>query len=78
MDGKRIENNSLTDCDEEAGYSTDWSDPPRDEQAYQYVDLGSSRKIIALRYRAGDANWVYKVDVAASVNGADYQPVSGL
>lgn len=77
MDGKRIEDNSLTDNDEGTGYSTEWSDP-RYEEALQYVDLGVARQIVALKYHSGDANWVYKVDVFASQDGTHYQLVGGL
>ena len=77
VDGSRIEDNSLTDGDEDTGYSSQYI-PGHYTEAFQYVDLGKARKIIALTYQAGDANFIHKVDISTSMDGKNYTPAEGL
>lgn len=76
IDGERVEDNALTDDDDDTSYQI--SRKEHYLEAFQFVDLGQERKITALGYRAGDANWIHKVDIDASLDGRDYQPVAGL
>lgn len=77
VEGRKIEEGSLTD-------GNDWTNvrPPFGKgggtEAFQYVDLGSARRITRLTYQAGDGNWAWKLDIAASEDGRTYQPVSDL
>lgn len=77
IEGKRIDDTSLTDNDENTSYSSEYQ-KDRYTEGFQFVDLGQVRKITKITYRAGDANWVYKVDLAASDDGVEYRPVEGL
>lgn len=76
-DGKVIEEGSLTDGKDFTAAGTDWRNDHWAE-AFQFVDLGRERRLTHLAYVAGDANWVWKVDVAASADGKAYTPVPGL
>ncbi|HEU4754087.1 MAG TPA: discoidin domain-containing protein, partial [Armatimonadota bacterium] len=76
-DGKRIEEGSLTDGHDWTAAETEYR-ANHYKEAFQFVDLGRERRITHLAYRAGDANWVWKVDVAGSADGRDYQPVPSL
>lgn len=77
LDGQRINDSSLTDGATDAGYSSDYA-KGKFTEGFQFVDLGEARRIIALHYLAGDANWAFKLDVASSPDGKTYQPVAGL
>ena len=35
-------------------------------------------RITHLGYQGGDANWIWKVDFAASLDGKEYAPIAGL
>lgn len=76
VDGERIDDDSLTDDDDNTYYEANRKEGYT--EYFQYVDLGKPRHIIGLGYRSGDANWIDKVDIAASTDGQDYQPVAGL
>lgn len=77
VDGVKVESGSLTD-------GKDWTNVrPRfgnggGTEAFQTVDLGRVRRITRLAYVSGDANWAWKVDVQASADGKDFQPVPGV
>ena len=74
--GKRVAESTLTDGDEHSAAELPWG--AGYTEAFQFIDLGAAHKITHLSYVAGDANWVRKLDIAASVDGKDYQPVAGL
>jgi hypothetical protein len=46
-------------------------------EALVNIDLGQVRTVSAVRWNAGDANWVFKADLAASTDNATWQPVEG-
>jgi hypothetical protein len=77
IDGKRIEDPTLTDVDSDTAFSSPWINNHYTE-AFQYVDLGQERKVIHMDYQNGDANWIHQVDVCVSLNGTNYTPVDGL
>ncbi|HEY0076981.1 MAG TPA: discoidin domain-containing protein, partial [Abditibacteriaceae bacterium] len=75
--GKRTgKENTLTDNDENSAAELPWG--VNAKEAFQYVDLGKTRNVSHLAYVSGDANWVFNVDIAASTDGKNYQPVPGL
>jgi len=76
-EGKKIEEGSLTDGKDWTNASTDYK-TGHFREAFQFVDLGRERRITHLAYKAGDANWVWKVDVDASADGRAYQPIPSL
>jgi hypothetical protein len=76
-DGKRIDDDSLTNPDAFEGHATPWINNHFTE-AFQVVDLGQVREINHLVYESGDANWAWKLDVAASADGQKYLPAEGL
>lgn len=76
-DGKTIAENTLTDgldytAAETAYRSGYW------KSAEQVVELDRPRRVTALGWLAGDANWVWKVDVLASVDGETFTEVPEL
>jgi hypothetical protein len=76
-DGKKMEENSLTDG---KGF-TDYRLPTKSgvyKEAFQYIDLGRERRVTGMIMRGGDVNWIWKVDVAASTDGKNYKPVPDL
>ena len=73
--GRKLEEGALTDGREWTNASLPWGSQ---KEAVQYVDLGQERLVSRLAYQAADANWAWKVDVSASADGKDYQPVAGL
>ncbi|MBW3635140.1 MAG: discoidin domain-containing protein [Armatimonadetes bacterium] len=75
-DDKKISENTLTDNDENTAANAGWG--KHTKEVFQYVDLGKERRVSHMTYLAGDANWVWNVDVSASSDGEDYQPVPGL
>lgn len=77
VEGKRIEEGSLTDGQDWTAAGTTWRTDHYTE-AFQYVDLGQARRVTHLAYTGGDANWVWKMDLSASLDGKTYQPVPSL
>lgn len=76
-DGKRIDDNSLTNPDSFEGYATPWVNNHYKE-ASQFIDLGAVRDISHIVYNSGDANWVWLLDLDASDDGAEYKAVPGV
>ena len=76
-DGNKIDDLSLTD-------GLEWTcvDLPWQKNGYktidQFIDLGKSRTINKIEYLAGDAKWVWQVDILASADGKTYNPVNEL
>lgn len=77
IDGERIDDDSLTDDEELTSYSSE-AIKGHYSEAFQFVDLGAVHKVTALAYLAGDANKIYKLDIAVSEDGKDYKPVDEL
>jgi hypothetical protein len=77
VNGERIDDLSLTDGSLHTGMDRRLPDPGYTE-AFHYVDLGEPLTIQHLAYRAGDANWIWNLDVAASMDGERFTPVPGL
>jgi len=75
--GQKVEEGSLTDGKEWTNVRPSFPKGGGTE-AFQYVDLGRVRQISRLTYLAGDGNWAWKVDVSASQDGQNYQPVPEL
>ena len=74
-EGKTLETGSLTDGKVWTNAALTWG---VHKEAYQFIDLGAVRTITRLSYHAGDANWAWKLDVAASPDGKTYADVPGL
>ncbi len=76
-DGKILEEGSLTDGKDWTSAGTEWN---RDHflEAFQTIDLGRVRRVTHMTWLSGDANWVSKVDVAASLDGTSYTAVLTL
>ena len=77
-DGAVHQDNSLTDGKLWTEFGAAWHNDNNNKEAFGYVDLGSSVRITHLGYQGGDANWIWKVDFAASLDGKDYTPIAGL
>ena len=76
-EGKVIDRGSLTDLNDTTSAATAWMTDHFTE-AFQYLDLGKSRKITHMGYRSGDAGWIWKLDISSSEDGKSYQAVPGL
>lgn len=76
FNGKVIAERTLTDGVIDNGAGTPWGG--QQIEAFQYVELDQVRRITALAYRSGDSNWVNLLDVSASTDGQNWQPVEGL
>ena len=77
VDGKVIEEGSLTDGKDYTDASTSWINDHFTE-VFQYVDLGRVRRIQRITYGSGDANHSWKLDAAVSTDGKNYSPAPGL
>lgn len=77
LGGERVENSSLTDEDE-GSHLTPKMPKEGLPEVFQTVDLGSVRMITKIGWRAGDANWVRKMDVEVSPDGTRFTSVEGL
>jgi len=73
--GKVYENNAMTDGKPWTEFGTPWG---KWTESFVYVDLGKTRRVIHMGYRSGDANWAWKMDVAAGADGKEYRPIDGL
>lgn len=65
----------LTDGDEFSSFELPWGSNAK--EAIVTIDLGQVRKVSAVRWLAGDANWVFKADVSTSDDGTNFKPVVG-
>jgi hypothetical protein len=75
--GERIDNNCLTDRDDSTHLTPEIPKSGCPE-IFHFVDLGESRNITGLGWRAGDANWINRIDISASGDGKTYTPVEGF
>lgn len=79
IDGKKIDDNSLTDGDDETSYTAPWGNNNKNyAEGFQFLDLGQEQKIIRIDYHSGDSNWIHKIDFASSTDGTNYTPIDGL
>lgn len=74
VNGQRVSEGSFLDGKAWTGCRLDWSKEGY-EVAVQFLDLGQVRKVTHVRYRAQDANWIFKLDVDSSLDGETYTPV---
>ena len=77
ISGKRIDDNCLTDGDQDTHLTPEIPKSGLNE-IFHFVDLGKSRNITQIGWKAGDANWINKVDVFASADGVTYTPAEGF
>ena len=75
LDGKRIEDDSLTNDEPDTFFNTDRFSG---YEGFQFLDLGQARKISGLSYVSGDASRQHKIDFSASLDGKNYTVVEGL
>lgn len=73
--GVRLDEGSLTDNRSWTSAATGWGEH---SEAFQTLDLGRERLVSRVLETASDANWVWKLDVAASPDGKTYNPVPEL
>lgn len=74
VDGAARGDSQLCDGDDTSNFETPWG---KLKEVVATIDLGSARQVSAVRWIASDANWIFKVDVATSVDGASWNPVGG-
>lgn len=74
VDGVAKGDPMLTDGDASTGFATPWGDGGLEIVAT--FDLGRSREVTAMRWQPGDANFVFKADIATSTDGATFTPVA--
>ncbi len=76
-DGQIIEHGSLTD-----GKKWTFAETPQIghhwTEAYQYIDLGTVRKITRMTWDSGDAGRLINVDISGSEDGNAYFPIPSL
>jgi hypothetical protein len=73
--GKDWGDSKLTDGDEFSSFELPWGSNAK--EAVATIDLGQPRRVSAVRWLAGDANWVFKADVSTSMDGKNFKPVAG-
>jgi hypothetical protein len=75
VNGKDMGDAKLCDGDPNTTVELPWN------QGYQDVvttiDLGLVRDVASVKWIAGDANWIWQVDISSSVDGGDFRPVAG-
>ncbi|MDA3875118.1 MAG: hypothetical protein PF795_14310 [Kiritimatiellae bacterium] len=75
QNGERVSEGTLTDGDLSTGFGFPWGSDMT--EADQIIDLGEITPITHLGKQAGDANWIFKVDIAHSEDGTQFSPVAG-
>ena len=65
----------LCDGDDHSAFEIPWSNGVKEVVAT--IDLGKPIDVTAVRWTAGDANWIFKADVLISSDGTAYVPVEG-
>ncbi|HRU02205.1 MAG TPA: hypothetical protein P5239_10940, partial [Victivallales bacterium] len=76
-DDKKIVDNTLTDDDDFSSASTEWINDHFTE-ASQIIDLGKVIKIKAIKFKSGDANWTWLLDMLKSNDGENFTPIPEL
>ena len=75
VDGAAKGDALLCDGDDHSAFEIPWSNGVKEVVAT--IDLGKPIDVTAVRWTAGDANWIFKCDVLVSTDGAAYSPVEG-
>ncbi len=75
--GQVIAENTLTDGLDYTAAETTFRTSYWDS-ADQFLAFDQPRRITSLGWRAGDANWIWKVDVLTSLDGRTFTPVADL
>lgn len=78
VDGEQIGTNTLTDANSHTAAGTGYSGQKKWATADQIITLDKTRTITAMKWDSGDANWVAKVNVLASLDGKNFKPVAEL
>ena len=74
VDGTDRGDAKLCDGDEFTHSETPWGKGYT--EAVATIDLGQARDVSAVRWQAGDANWIFKADLSTSTDQAAWQPVA--
>ena len=78
MNGKVYKDNSMTDGKPWTEFGGPYNNKEKWLEAFGYIDLGKTVRVVHMGYLSGDAGWIWNVDFAASIDGKLYQPVEGL
>jgi len=73
--GQRVSEGTLTDREANTAYGFPWGSDVL--EAEQVIDLGEVKSVSHLTKQAGDANWIFKVDILSSTDGREYESVEG-
>jgi hypothetical protein len=76
VDGKEKGDAKMCDGDDNSSADVPWADGYK--EAVVTVELGEVRGLTAMMLQSGDANWIWKLDVSTSEDGANFKPVEGL
>lgn len=77
VNGTLADQNSATDGNPYNGVDQS-IDKPGFTEAFHTLDLQEPLTVRRLTYRAGDANWIWSMDVASSLDGKTFTPVADL
>ncbi|WP_230773183.1 glycoside hydrolase family protein [Roseiconus lacunae] len=75
VDGTALGNALMVGSSPYVSFRSNWG---KHKDAVVTVKLDQKRRIKKLRWRSGDANWIWQVDVSARVNGEDFRPIAQL
>ena len=78
FDGEIVARNTLVDGQSWTSGETPQGAGTNGTEADQYIQLDQPRRITAMGWHSGDANWVHQVDVFASQDGQEFRPVPEL
>ena len=78
MNGKVYSDNSMTNGKPWTSFGGPYNDKEKWLEAFAYIDLGKTVRVVHMGYLSGDAKWIWNVDFAASIDGKQYQAVEGL
>ncbi len=76
VDGREMGDAGMCDGDDMSAAATPWGKDYK--EAVVTADLGRIRGLTAMTLAAGDANWIWKMDVSVSEDGKEFVPVDGL
>ena len=75
VDGVERGDSRLADGDETSSFETSWGSNAAEVVAT--IDLGAPRPLSAVKWLAGDANWIFQADLSTSLDGKTFAPVAG-
>jgi hypothetical protein len=78
MNGKVYQDNSMTDGKPWTSFGGPYNDKEKWLEGFGFIDLGKAVRVVHMGYLSGDANWIWKVDFAASIDGKQYRAIEGL